>query len=213
MALLQPTFVMCYTVMAFRVSNTGNYNFCLSSPAGGNDKHTLLYEDGFDASLPMCHVLTGNDCTRVGRYFSYALSRGKRYFFVIVSQGDEAVDPYSYKITGAGHVIHLSADVGQQSPAFEEMAVNLASMLAIARRKSASQSLGRPASLLSQVRQQVGGHDGPNVHALGAGPLRVAARLVNAAALGGVGPLEPSQSGTSTYGSYLPLKSFLRQAG
>ncbi len=212
MALLQPIFVMCYTVMAFRVSNTGNYNFCLNSPAGGNDKHTLLYEDGFDASLPMCHVLTGNDCTRVGRYFSYALSRGKRYFFVIVSQGDEVVDPYSYKITGAGHVIHLSADVAQHAPAFEEMAVNLASMLAIARRKSASQSLGRPAAMLSQVRQPVGGQ-GHNVHALEADPWHAAPRLVHAAALGDMGTLEPSQSGTLTYGSYLPLKSFLRQAG
>ncbi len=183
---------MAFCVTEFRITNDGRYTFSLKEATPGGDLHTLLYEHSFDPASPMGNVLTGNDCAKTGATFSYALSTGKRYFFVIVGNGHEALDPCSYKIAGAGHVIHQGSHMGQQHEPFEQMAVTLASMLAIARRKSVSQSLGRPASLLTQANSGMGGM-GNNVHAIGVP--------------------DPSQSGTAAYGHYLPLKSFLRQVG
>ncbi len=205
---------MTYTVLEFRVANTGNYNFSLRAPARGHGKHTLLYEDGFDPESPLLNLLTGNDSAKGGMAFSYALTRGKRYCLVIVSVGDELVDPYAYTIAGAGHVIHLSGAVGQQFEHFEQMAPGLAVLLATSRRKSVSQSLGRPAALLSQVRSSVSAL-GHNVHDMGAVPVRPPIDLV---ATGGITPqketplIDRSQSGVAS-GTYVPLKSFLRNAG
>ena len=200
----QPNFaVMTYTVIEFRVTRAGTYDFRFGSNGRRDNQKVLLYVNAFDPDAPMRNVLTGDDCAG-RRAFSWALNTGSRYFLVMVGGGDDAATPFPYAITGVGRVVSLAGVLARESEHLEQMVAGLAVLLATSRRKSASKLLGRPISMLRAGALARG--VGVAAQAAGAGGLEH-------------GPCDRARESDadqlSLYdvGDYQPIHPFLRQAG
>jgi hypothetical protein len=96
-----------YNARQFNVGTSGSYVFTSTSNTTGFDNYTFLYQNAFNAAIPLTNVLIGNNdnpsATVSG--FTTNLTAGVNYFFITTGRQNNDSGAFTNTIVGTGPIV------------------------------------------------------------------------------------------------------------